>query len=601
MDDLIPKSEIPVLWPRLLQWFTEGDPRFVPLVRRVADAERLGGFAARWVSDQRPAARAFLKEYLFAGLNCIRHEALVKRLFKLAQTLGDDEVMGWLMVAFDRSIRQQVKIKERYDWRTQKLQRTETKTSLPPQLTIKDKYVDFYTTRMPHFLNRVRSSGGLFSFATRHYLRRRAWRYFRKLGRNHPERYAPAMVAALKHYRDADVASERNLLDCWGLLHALFHHAPVLIQNDSTWDLEEGRTVADLKIEPMFVRLWQKAAKELLGLLTEAQCRPVRKFAISMLRKHHQKALSQLPLDTVMGWLSAPDADLAVFAAGVLPGLKGIDAIPAARWLQLLDAAVPESQSVLAGLVGQYVSPHRISLEQAADYAGRRSVPLATLGLSWLQGKAPQDRAEVFALVRLRDAGAEAIRPEIVTWVMRTLGEMSGFDPMLVLEFFDCRHADVRQAAWEWFDTDARLRFSHAVVERLLETPYDDLRLKLLARLETDLGLKSVEALRLESFSPELVRFVWATILLNVVRGSRRKPAIVAALVARVTSHPGEAGELLPLLAVALRSSRGPEFRSGLAGLVRLGASRPDLGSLIAGRFPEYRPMASGEGSSTSV
>ena len=104
---------------------------------------------------------------------------------------------------------------------------------------------------------------------------------------------------------------------------------------------------------------------------------------------------------------------------------------------------------------------------------------------------------------------------------------------------------------------------------------------------EVDLGLRSVEALRLESFSPELVRFVRVTILSNAARESRRKPGIVSAIVARVGSHPGEAVELLPLSAAALRSSRGPEFRSGLAGLVRLAATYPGLRPTIAAGFPE--------------
>ena len=44
----------------------------------------------------------------------------------------------------------------------------------------------------------------LFSVATRQYLRRRAWRYFRRLGRNNPERYVAAVVRALIQYTDDD-------------------------------------------------------------------------------------------------------------------------------------------------------------------------------------------------------------------------------------------------------------------------------------------------------------------------------------------------------------------------------------------------------------
>ena len=59
----------------------------------------------------------------------------------------------------------------------------------------------------------------LFSMATRHYLRRRAWRYFRKLGRQHPDRYVAAASKALALYRDEDAADGLALIDNWGLIH----------------------------------------------------------------------------------------------------------------------------------------------------------------------------------------------------------------------------------------------------------------------------------------------------------------------------------------------------------------------------------------------
>src|SRR5205814_8401887 len=81
----------------------------------------------------------------------------------------------------------------------------------------------------------------LFSVATRHYLRRRAWRYFRRLGRAHPERYVSAISEALVLYEDVDVASGLALIDNWGLVHALFHHSPVLQARPRGWIPAEGR------------------------------------------------------------------------------------------------------------------------------------------------------------------------------------------------------------------------------------------------------------------------------------------------------------------------------------------------------------------------
>ena len=65
----------------------------------------------------------------------------------------------------------------------------------------------------------------LFSVATRQYLRRRAWRYFRRMGKNSPERYIAAISRGLVRYTDEDVSDGLALIDNWGLTHALFHRS----------------------------------------------------------------------------------------------------------------------------------------------------------------------------------------------------------------------------------------------------------------------------------------------------------------------------------------------------------------------------------------
>ena len=64
---------------------------------------------------------------------------------------------------------------------------------------------------------------------------------------------------------------------------------------------------------------------------------------------------------------------------------------------------------------------------------------------------------------------------------------------------------------------------------------------------------------------------------------------MVAQLVRRLGRHPGEAEALLPILAVALRSVRGPEWRAGLTGLVRAVERNSDLQPLVARIFPELK------------
>src|SRR4051812_31636842 len=101
-------------WSLAEELFAHGDAGFVDELRCVHDAGRLGDFAARWLADPRPFARAALFDYLSRPLNGYRHEPLVKRLFKLAEKAGDDELMGAFLVAFDRSFRRVRRTVTRY-------------------------------------------------------------------------------------------------------------------------------------------------------------------------------------------------------------------------------------------------------------------------------------------------------------------------------------------------------------------------------------------------------------------------------------------------------------------------------------------------------
>src|SRR2546423_22038 len=103
-------------WALAEELYARGDAAFVAELRRVHDAERLANFAAHWLADPRPAARQLLQAYLALPLNAYRHEGLVKRLFKGAEKAGDDECMGWFLVAFDRSIRRTRKTVTRHKW-----------------------------------------------------------------------------------------------------------------------------------------------------------------------------------------------------------------------------------------------------------------------------------------------------------------------------------------------------------------------------------------------------------------------------------------------------------------------------------------------------
>jgi hypothetical protein len=234
-------------------------------------------------------------------------------------------------------------------------------------------------------------------------------------------------------------------------------------------------------------------------------------------------------------------------------------------------------------MIARSVKPEQVTFTDAVRLAMQRPVPLARLGRTFLEGKKPVSEAEVQAVFGLREAESEPMRAELVRWAYARLTEHTAFRPLWVLEFLDSRHEEVREIGWEWFQTDTRAREDTTVWQRLLESPYDNIRLRLIGMLE-DL-VKERDGLA--KFPAENVRHLWATVLLNIHRGSRAKPFVVRQIMTRLATHPDESGELLPLIAVALRSVRGPEFRAGLAGVAMFVEQNPTRKPLVEAVFPE--------------
>ena len=61
------------------------------------------------------------------------------------------------------------------------------------------------------------------------------------------------------------------------------------------------------------------------------------------------------------------------------------------------------------------------------------------------------------------------------------LTDRPDFQPLWVLEFLDSRHGDVREIGWEWLLSDERAREDTGVWQRLLESPYDNIRPRMIA------------------------------------------------------------------------------------------------------------------------
>jgi hypothetical protein len=639
-------------WLLLQELLERGDPEFADRLRGVTDADALGHFAERWYANPSPNARRLLLAYLERPLNAYRHEALVKRLFKRAEAAGDDAVMARFLVAFDRSIRRVQRVRRRiqtqpvasrqegervvalweslgYGWcwvwerdpnsrsfevqgyRPEPFITTPVGTAMPRGRIIDHRNPRTGPMRMLDWVAKLRlyvqpsraesdpseserqqlERFRLFSVPTRQYLRRRAWRYFRRLGRTHPERYVAAISEALSLYEDADVDSGLALIDNWGLIHALFHHSPVLAARPRGWMVAEGRSLAELEPAPIYEGLWRSAPRALFELMIGARCRPVRRWAVRMLGRDPAGTRAAVGVEEILGLVGHEDPEVVAFAVEWLRWADDLSDVSAERWLAIAESASPGALEILAEVMARQIPPGRISTEAAARLAASRPLPMARLGLGWLRTRSQASDDERRVLLALLEAECEPLRAGILAWLRSVLSATPEFRADWLLEFLDSRHADARAEGIGWFRHEARARDDVLLWQRLMESPYDDVRFALTSDLEARLNpAKGHVATDLSlALDPERLRLLWASVLLNVNRGGRAKPGVVEQVAHRLGRRPEEAEVLLPLLAVGLRSLRAPERRAALAAVVRLVEERPESAAIVQESLPELQ------------
>jgi hypothetical protein len=571
-------NRIEQAWSEAEALFARGEAAFVDRLRCFHNADILAAFTARWFADRRPEARRMLRDYLSRPLNAYRHEVLVKRLFKMSEAANDDEIMAYFLVLFDRSVRR-VK-RRRWDYRTSDI----GERMIAPRNTMPQNL----PSEIPQPLRDRLARKRLFSVHTRNYLRRRVWRYFRTMGKTHPQQYVKAVSAALILYEDADVADGAAFLDNWGLIQALFHHSAALVAKPHGWTLAQGRTLAELQPAPRYEALWLAEPRAVFELLRAARCRPVRQWAIRWIRREPAALRDIVSLEEWLNLLFHEDSEVAALAVELLRFAPGLSALSVERWLSLLETTNVLVLETLCEMIVAHVQPERVSLADAVRLACSRPLPLARLGFRWLQARRPADEGDCRSLLQVAAAEAEALRAEMIRWVRGVLSASPHFQPEWLLEFLDSRHADVRIEAWTWLETETRARENIDLWQRLLESPYDDVRLRLAAALEERVRGRTPK-IHTDKMDTEMVHFLWASVLLNIHRGGRTKPQVVTQLVQRLERKPEEAKALLPILAAALRSVRGPEWRAGLSGVVALIHRKPELVASVNRVFPELK------------
>ncbi len=554
--------------------FASGDERFLDALATVHHLRELARFAERWAIDSRPWARSEVVRYLSWPLANRGHEPVVKRLFKAAETRQDDALMAAFVVAFDRLVRRRRRQVDYWDRRSR--QSLTGERLVTPRNTIPLAAPQF----SPSEGQTKRSEQRLFSYRTRYYLRRRAWRYFRRLRYSRPVEYPAAVANALMRYTDDDVARGEDLLECWGLLHCCFGNHDALEFGPTRIHLREGCAISELQPAPKYPELWRtrESVSVLVAVVSGARSRLVRVWAMELIVGDHPAHFDSVTHAQLQSLLSHEDEDVQRLGITVLQGCGHLDSITVRQWLELIEACHGNVLLILCEIVRSQVSASRVELPECLALATAPPSPVAELGFELLQQKAA-DVKDPAAWLPLADATCPIWGERMAGWALDQAATRDTVDIEYATPFFDSRLPACRRGAFAWLTRNRIKQAEHTLWLRLIESPYPDVRERLVAELQRREKMPRLSA---QDLAP-----LWASILLGVHRGGRQKLKATTQLADAILREPDQAAALVPLLAMAVRSIRGPEMRAGLAAVAHVVTRRPELAELFSGLLPE--------------
>ncbi len=571
----------------LEECFTAGDDRFLAEWIQFTSPEFLIRFLERWLADTRSWARQQIILYLRQDLNLPGHEVVIKRLCRHFHKSADHEMMAHFMVAFDRLVRRRRLPTSRSDPATRPHKRAECLFAKPNK-TVRDQTgrsaeygIGPFKGKfsLPDIVNRRENR--LFSHRTRNHLRRKVWRYFRWLSYRDASAYLSSMMSAITQYHDADFAAGENILDNWSLMHVCYFHSDLLKFSAAHTNLLPGNSLADLSAAPYQSELWQspEAFDQLLRIVTDAHSSLVRVWAMELLQRDHQIAAQRIDTGLLLRLLSHNDSRVRQFASDMFEQHPGLSNLPLATWLELLNQCDPSLLSMLCAAMKNHVSAVRLDTPQLVQLTIAQPFPVAEFGFELLQQRHRERPLSASELGSLRHARCEALAGEITTWALARF-ESDQYVTDLVVEFFDALSEAMRSAAMDWLESpDARGHHDATLWARLIETPFDDIRLRIIECLQRRSDLPAAET---DAITP-----LWCAVLLGVHRGGRTKLKAIAQMQAAIIRRPALAVELLPVLAVAIRSLRAPERRAALAAAASLVQQNPALQADIQQLLPE--------------
>jgi hypothetical protein len=538
--------------------FASGDSHFLEYVD-LLEGQAAARVVERWKRDHRPWAREqFLKYLEQARAHGANGRLVIKRFFKHADASGDDELMGVFMWFFDRQVRRVRRSRRFWDATARSVREG------------------------PEVLRAT--GGGVFRAHTSYYCRRGAWRYFRRMGFKRPGDYPRAVAAALARYGDGDSTDGDAILDSWGLMHACFGEGDAVEFNSTHARLARAAGLDEM-IAPYFAELWRKpeSARVLLELVLAARSRVVRGWAMQILRRDHRERLREVSADDLLRLLDHDDEDAQRFGAELLEGASAAGRFDVATWLRLLRTRSLTALGVIVEAMKKHVRAADLNVAQRVELARAEPVPVARLGLEFLRGATFDNDADRRELARLAGAQAEGVGRELAAFALSVLGAPGVYDLDLVARFFDSLNPGIRQGAWDWLVEGSAGWGDAGLWSRLVETPYEDVRLRFVAALEA----RERKAAPGWEIGVEALGAVWCSVLLGIHRGGRAKLAALRQISEALGARPEHAETLLPVVAVAIRSVRFPEARAGLAAVVGAMAVRPEIEPLVRRHLPE--------------
>jgi hypothetical protein len=557
--------------------FTAGDDGFLTEFAKVSSAKVLQDYLQKLTIDTRPWARRMLLSFLSLKTHVTGQQFFFKRLFKHAESTRDHEMMAAFLVTLDRIVRRS-RISRSWWNRQLRMMTVEESLFAAPNAVPLPAQTSFV---------RHKKTRRLFSQKTRAYLRRRVWRYFRWMSYRDPQMYVMTLSKALCQYRDEDFTAGENIIDNWSLMHVCYFDSDVLTFTGSHCNLLKGQSLSSLNAAPYRADNWRTddALQHLVEIVTLAQSALVRIWAMELLQKDHRGRFGAIPFAQIARMLSSDDQRVQQFGSEIVRQHPELSRLTVSTWLDLLKSTHPLMLQTVCQLMIQHVSIARLSNDQIIQLANAAATPVAELGFQFLTQRHAERPLTAAELVTLSGAQCEAVAEPLAIWGLSQLNRESMYSTDGIIEFFDSANESSRSAAMSWLESPESLGHNDAVLwSRLVETPYDDVRLRLIRSLQNRVRDAADDSASLNANS---LTSLWCSVLLGVHRGGREKLLAMDQIRLAIQKNPELADSLLPVLSVAARSLRPPERRRALASFAALLQKTPVLSTAMEQHIPE--------------